>query len=398
MPELLSFSDKTLRLINGQLIRKIIMALKWWHIVLLFLLVTLYWYAAMNRTLSEREIQDIGAARLEAVKKEITGKHGPIQNPTDLNVPINPLVEGTIQLHINWNDKGEAFINSIEMVNERFRYENIILLWGLCLGTIIALAAARPSRASPPISQNTEAGPKETPSPKKDLTAAESTLSTDVATAATRAADIYRRATFLLAGGILMAFIGISVFAVINLPTEYSDSFFRTTLELRLRDQLSELQHGYIPAEVASEIEELRRLLGGTPTPSNPYPLIISRAIRPFGMLIFIEGIAWFLLRQYRSLIEDYKTFVRIHLKRSNYLIALQAASTAQKDTLLADLIRVMLNEDLTGRLSKDQTTESLEAFKNAEKSPLIEALIQLTGVLREIKPELFKNRESTGG
>lgn len=136
------------------------------------------------------------------------------------------------------------------------------------------------------------------------------------------------------------------------------------------------------PQEIARALAQLNDTLKGEPQ-LNPFPLIFARSLRPFGMLIFIEGIAWFLLRQYRSLIQDYKTFVRIQLQRSNYLIALKAAATVEAGSPVADVIRAILSEDLTGRLSKEQTTEALETMKYREDAPILEALKELKELVK---------------
>ena len=94
-------------------------------------------------------------------------------------------------------------------------------------------------------------------------------------------------------------------------------------------------------------------------------------------MLIFMEGIAWFLLRQYRVLIEEYKSFLRVYLKRSSYLIAWKAASSAA-DKQFA-VAQAMVSDDLSGTLNKNETTEVLETMRLSEPTPIVE-------ILREVK------------
>src|SRR5713101_9442117 len=94
-------------------------------------------------------------------------------------------------------------------------------------------------------------------------------------------------------------------------------------------------------------------------------------------MLIFMEGIAWFLLRQYRVLIEEYKSFLRVYLKRSIYLIAWKAASSAA-DKQFA-VAQAMVSDDLSGTLNKNETTEVLETMRLSEPTPIVE-------ILREVK------------
>jgi hypothetical protein len=87
----------------------------------------------------------------------------------------------------------------------------------------------------------------------------------------------------------------------------------------------------------------------------------LLNAIRSFAMLFFIEAIAWFLLRQHRSLIEDYKLSYRQYMRRANYLAAVKLSAQKGEKDLFNKIIETYLQEDLTGRMKKDKTTEWLE-------------------------------------
>jgi len=163
----------------------------------------------------------------------------------------------------------------------------------------------------------------------------------EVAVAANRADALFGRSTLLLAGGIVMSFIGVSIFYV-TLPD----------------------------------------------TQNEPILTYLSKVVRPTGVLIFVEAIAWFLLRQYRALVEDYKWFYRLYLKRANYLAALRIL---QKDPVRAEDAFVaisLVQEDMSGRLKKGETTESLEAIKIPEDSPVTEILRTFAAFQTTVKKE----------
>ena len=104
-------------------------------------------------------------------------------------------------------------------------------------------------------------------------------------------------------------------------------------------------------------------------------------------MLLSIEAIAWFLLRQYRSLVEDYKTFHRLYIKRANYLLAHKILSHRPATSEDLTIAGSLLTEDLSGRLAQGQSTEALEAMKTIEPNPvttLIEAAIKRLGPPKE--------------
>lgn len=151
----------------------------------------------------------------------------------------------------------------------------------------------------------------------------------DAIAAERRAENIFARSTLLLTGGIIMSFVGVVIF-YITLPE---------------------------------------------PKPSSTIQNFWPQIIRPTGVLIFIESIAWFLLRQYRSLIEDYKSFHKLHIKRSNYLAALilldNESVTPEKLFLAASLV----NEDLSGKLRNGETTEAIEGSKMTVDNPISDIL-----------------------
>lgn len=177
----------------------------------------------------------------------------------------------------------------------------------------------------------TELPRREIHAPQRTATA-ESVLLDDVARAVELAIGLYSRSTLLLVGGIAMAFVGIGVFWA-SLPAVP-----------QVPGNLNEVALAYLPL-----------------------------AVRPVAMLVFVEAIAWFLLRQYRQLIEDYKTFHRVYLRRVNFLAAFKISSG--KDATAAELAiaAALLSDDVTGRLKMGETTEHLEAVKQIEPNPVIE-------------------------
>jgi len=163
---------------------------------------------------------------------------------------------------------------------------------------------------------------------------AEEFLISDVVRALAQSEALYSRSNLLLAGGIIMAFVGMAVFWV-------------------------SLAQSYVG--------------------SNPTAYLV-RAIRPFAMLVFVEAIAWFLLRQYRALIEDYKIFNRLYTRRANFLIALRIVGAAPESPAQLSLAVAFLGDDLSSRLKPGESTEAIESLKQLEPNPvngLFEKLIE---------------------
>jgi len=89
----------------------------------------------------------------------------------------------------------------------------------------------------------------------------------------------------------------------------------------------------------------------------------IFSSIRPFSMLIFIESIAWFLLRQYRSLIEDYKNFYAVYLKKSNFISAIKLLSDPNyKNEQQFSIILSLISLDFKETLKSSDATKIIES------------------------------------
>ena len=113
------------------------------------------------------------------------------------------------------------------------------------------------------------------------------------------------------------------------------------------------------------------------------FKIYIMQAIRPIGILIFIEAIAWFLLRQYRTLIEDYKSFHKMYLKRSNYLISYLILRKQDSAGSELPLVMSLLEEDLSNKLGAEETTEAIEIAKQPDTNPVFSLLSTVTKTLQ---------------
>jgi hypothetical protein len=165
-------------------------------------------------------------------------------------------------------------------------------------------------------------------------------LEREVLSAEKRSEELYFRSTLLLTGGIVMAFIGVVVFYVSLPDPKYT----------------SEPQ-------------------------ASSY---IVSAVRSTAILIFIEAIAWFLLRQYRSLVEDFKTFHKMYLKRANYLISIKILEKQASPGAELAVVMSLLSEDFTGRLKNGETTESLEMHKTPDQNPIFSLISNVADTLKK--------------
>jgi hypothetical protein len=273
--------------------------------------------------------------------------------------PASELTNAVIQVEANGGENRLEYAQSVKSI--RIRPDRVILWTGTIAVLIAIFMVLLPSisrlREDPFEATirrvervNREAAQKE-PTTTPKLTPID-LFATEVDSAARRADALFIRSTLLLAGGIIMAFIGVGIFYV-TLPETKGDQ----TLLL------------YWP-----------------------------KVVRPTGVLIFVEAISWFLLRQYRALVEDYKWFYRLYLKRANYLAALRILDTKNVRAEDAFVAVSLIREDYSGRLRAGETTESIETLKLPEESPITEALRAFSSIKDKIKPEKPKGKSEKDG
>lgn len=95
-------------------------------------------------------------------------------------------------------------------------------------------------------------------------------------------------------------------------------------------------------------------------------PQVVLRLTRTIGLVAFIEGIAWYLLKQHRVLISDQKSMYRMYMRRANYLAALALLAPDPLDAELRKLIvNAVLADPVTDRMAAGETTEALEVWKS---------------------------------
>lgn len=121
----------------------------------------------------------------------------------------------------------------------------------------------------------------------------------------------------------------------------------------------------------------------GLTLPTDPNVLFFS-LIPKFGMLFFIEFVAFFFLRQYRSAMDEFRYYEAVARKREEVSALLGIA----KDTgATIELMELVKNDSFFSKnsiLNKDQTTEIIEA-RRMEKGE-IELLEKVVDTLAKAK------------
>ena len=84
-------------------------------------------------------------------------------------------------------------------------------------------------------------------------------------------------------------------------------------------------------------------------------------------MLLFIQVLAGFLLRQYRAGVEDFRYYEAILRRRETEALAYEIYTSHPDDPQLKKYVEELLSKQEYGLLAKGQTTMVLEASKATE-------------------------------
>jgi hypothetical protein len=288
--------------------------------------------AAIADATASKELAEVRAKLLDSVK--LSGEPA----GTVAQVSLTPLVKVLVPIRAWKSENGVSFETGT--TTRSIRYDQFVLLLGtlgVLFFTVQTLLPSTPLIVSDASPVARASRGKSTP---KTATAL---FERDVRAAERRAQVLFNRSTLLLGGGIIMAFIGVTIF-YLSLP------------------------------ESANE----RSL--------SSYAL---QAIRPTGVLIFVEAIAWFLLRQYRALIEDYKWFHRLYMKRANYLAAMRILEKSAVRPEDLYIVASLAGENLSDRMKKDETTESLQRLQMSDDNPVSE-ILKVIGAIYSDKGKLI--------
>jgi hypothetical protein len=207
------------------------------------------------------------------------------------------------------------------------------------------------------------------PDPHLVRASAEDVLLFQIRDAKKRSTEIYNRAMQLLGSGIIMSFAGIAIFYFTS-PT--LDDLRPKSYDWESSAKLPVIWSRMLGLEVTTSNSDRPPYLSITNPPlkdlvatnpglvdsalkfnlsiykernkaseaSNPLQTYAYRVVRPVGMLLFIEGIAWFLLRQYRSLLQEHKKFYAIYLQKANQMACIRAID---KEVLRGDSYQLAL-------------------------------------------------------
>jgi hypothetical protein len=188
----------------------------------------------------------------------------------------------------------------------------------------------------------------------------------DVQLAIRRADALFARSNLMLLSGIIVAFLGVGLFSVLTgLVGAHGASTSSVTVAAgNSPPSTVSFQSGANVArsQSVSTAAESRDTTGKADVNYfwNTATMAVIQNFRPTTIFIFLETISWYLLRQYRALVEDYKAFYRIYLRRENLLVAYVISNNHTHDKAAALLVvGSMLHEDFSGRLKQNERLDS---------------------------------------
>jgi hypothetical protein len=108
-----------------------------------------------------------------------------------------------------------------------------------------------------------------------------------------------------------------------------------------------------------------------------------------FGILFFIEFVAFFFLRQYRSAMDEFRYFDAVRRNREENLVILKMFEENKSIVSTKEVLSAMSIYSVPGKLSKDETTDILESKKMYTDEGLVfERLVDALGTFRTANRE----------
>lgn len=112
--------------------------------------------------------------------------------------------------------------------------------------------------------------------------------------------------------------------------------------------------------------------------------LLVSLAPK-FGILFFIEFVAFFFLKQYRTSMDEFRYYEAIKRHREEILVLLRVGNEQSKPIDAFELVRLGQFFSIAGRLQKEESTELLEARKlEKNETAVLEKAIDAIAQIRK--------------
>ncbi len=124
-----------------------------------------------------------------------------------------------------------------------------------------------------------------------------------------------------------------------------------------------------------------------------PVSVLLWQGLPRVTILLFIELLAGFFLRQYRIGVEDMKYFLELERRAEGRRVAYMIFEETNAPELKQKLAAALISPNSELRLGKDETTTTLQAMAT-EKNIALEALSLLSNHLTEISPFGKKEKE----
>jgi hypothetical protein len=171
------------------------------------------------------------------------------------------------------------------------------------------------------------------------------------------------RPQVLLFVGALIAFGGL-IFFVVTLPQEINPLVPNMGLLGKSPPSGTEAGAGLTPEQFGILTSEERSALLHIKTAPERF---LNDVLPRLLMLLFIQVLAGFFLRQYRAGVEDFRYYEAILRRRETEVLAYELYRAHQNEGQIQEYITKLLSGNEFGLLTKGQTTMVLEAAKASE-------------------------------
>ncbi|KQL33533.1 hypothetical protein AN960_20890 [Bacillus sp. FJAT-25509] len=114
---------------------------------------------------------------------------------------------------------------------------------------------------------------------------------------------------------------------------------------------------------------------------------VVFSYVPRFGAMIFIEVIAFFFLKQYKIMMEEFRYYERIKRRRQDNLTVMELVKEFNNESTLKTILENCKFEESPSRVLNGETTEVIETQKTINDDLVVwDRLIELTKVVKKNK------------
>lgn len=181
------------------------------------------------------------------------------------------------------------------------------------------------------------------------------------------AAAALRRANIHLFAGVMIGIIGMVFFFVSTASDEWSKGFFSILSNTADKEAVARLSEAFKTVSVGQMML-----------------LSIAHSLPRITVLVFVEVLAGFFLKQYRTAMEEFRYYEEISRERQGVVAAFMISQQFSTQKQLLGISKHLLNPLSVGILKHGQTTATLQSAADSQNE-FLKVFQEMRGVVKDL-------------